>query len=481
MDNSPLPLLKAFLPKVPLIGKTAFSHTLGFSEHSRYWDLRTELTISVIRSFVVDSPPRPLGQLQRMSIKGPEVKGRIWISRVVLKKPEEEDVWTKLQAAIDGLREEGEEKGRGVRRCEIKDVEAEWTGYRAGATKNSLELRISEEEKYKEMMREVQSPTTILYFHGGAYYLMDPATHRPTTKKLAKLTKGRCLSVRYRLAPQNPFPAALLDALISYLTLLYPPPGSLHTPVAPEHIVFAGDSAGGNLSLVLLQTILELSRQGLKVTWNGTERALPLPAGVATSSPWTDITHSSQSCTTNQKYDYLPSLASSEHGLKRYPPDALWPASPPRKNLYAEDAILCNPLVSPLAAKSWAGSCPLFIQTGEELLRDEGRHVAAKAAAQGVRVCYEEYERMPHCFAMVLETLPASHVFFASWAGFMARCVSEPQAIVTSGKVVRPKTLDESSVDVEGLSREADEAVLARMKARVRVMSGEQPDTMSKL
>ena len=71
-------------------------------------------------------------------------------------------------------------------------------------------------------MKECKSPVTVLYFHGGAYYLLDPSTHRPTTKKLAKLTGGRCYSVRYRLAPQNPFPAALLDALVSYLTLLYP-------------------------------------------------------------------------------------------------------------------------------------------------------------------------------------------------------------------------------------------------------------------
>lgn len=170
MDTSPIPIIKAMLPKVPLIGKTAVFHTLGFSEHSKYWDLRTELTINVLRSFINDSPPRPLAQLQRMSIKVPEIKGRIWVSRVTMPRPDEDDVRQALFKAIEGLREDGDEKG-GFVEPELGPVEAEWVGYRAGATKGSTELRISEEQKYQEMMKEVESPTTVLYFHGGAYYL----------------------------------------------------------------------------------------------------------------------------------------------------------------------------------------------------------------------------------------------------------------------------------------------------------------------
>ena len=253
----PIPILKAMLPKVPLMGKTAIYHTLGFSEHSKHWDLRTELTINVLRSLIVDSPPGPVSRTQKLTLRDPGIKGRIWVSKVTMPKPEEDDIRQELFKAIEGMKQPGEAPG-GFIAPELLPVEAEWTGYRAGATKQSVELKISEERKYTEMMKEVFSPATVLYFHGGAYYLMDPATHRPTTKKLAKLTKGRCLSVRYRLAPQNPFPAALLDALVSYFTLLYPPPGSFHQPVSPSHIVFSGDSAGGNLCLVLLQTLLHL-------------------------------------------------------------------------------------------------------------------------------------------------------------------------------------------------------------------------------
>ena len=67
--------------------------------------------------------------------------------------------------AIEGLKEGGET----YTLPEIKAVEAEWTGYRAGVDADAPELNISEGEKYKHLMKEVKSDVTILYFHGGAY------------------------------------------------------------------------------------------------------------------------------------------------------------------------------------------------------------------------------------------------------------------------------------------------------------------------
>ncbi len=479
MDSSPIPMIKAILPKVPLMGKTALYHTLGFSQHSKHWDLRTELIVSVLRSFIVDSPPEPISKVQRLSLKDPGIKGRIWVSKVAAPRPPEDDIRVALFKAIEGLKQPGDPIG-GFKEPELLPVEAEWTGYRAEATKQSAQLNVSEEQKYKEMMREVSSLTTILYFHGGAYYLMDPASHRPTTKKLAKLTKGRSYSVRYRLAPQNPFPAALLDALVSYFTLLYPPPGSFHEPVQPNHVVFSGDSAGGNLCLVLLQTLLELRRQGLQIKWHGEEREVPLPAGVALCSAWGDITHSSPSCETNKIYDYLPARSVHPEGME-FPPCAVWPTDPPRKHLYAEDRMLCHPLVSPLAAENWSGSCPLYLETGEELLTDENKYIAAKAARQGVPVVYEEYETMPHCFAMVLSKLPGSRMLFTNWAGFISEVVERQGNIKTQGSRVKAKTLEEEPVDVTGLNIFTDDELMMRMKTRVGRMSGKQPDSMSKL
>ena len=86
-------------------------------------------------------------------------------------RPEEDDIRQALFKVIEALKEPGEAPG-GFAEPDLLPVEAEWTGYRVGATKQSHEVRIPEQQKYTEMMKEVTSPTTVLYFHGGAYYLI---------------------------------------------------------------------------------------------------------------------------------------------------------------------------------------------------------------------------------------------------------------------------------------------------------------------
>ena len=164
----------------------------------------------------------------------------------------------------------------------------EWIGYRDAATSSiPFPNNASEREKYAQLTASSTTPTTILYFHGGAFFLMDPWTHRKPCARLARVTAGRCFSVRYRLAPQHPFPAALLDAIVAYLNLLYPKEGAMHERVEARHIVFSGDSAGGCLSLVLLLFILWLRRErGGILIWNGRKVQVPLPAGVASMAPW---------------------------------------------------------------------------------------------------------------------------------------------------------------------------------------------------
>lgn len=262
MDSDRAKMLLTLVGKLPLIARVALLHMLNMSPSAKYVDLRTELTVAVLRSFLTPSKPMSISTTQRILNRDPGVKGRLWIATYTAPVPPEPSMRDALIRAVEDMRALSNADGgsatatantttlpppspteplKGFHWPEVVPVEAEWTGYRAGATANSRLPPISEAEKYVEMMKEVKSQTTVLYLHGGAYYLMDPATHRPTTKKLAKLTGGRCYSVRYRLAPQHPFPSALLDALQSYLALLYPPKGAFHEPVRPEHIVFAGD------------------------------------------------------------------------------------------------------------------------------------------------------------------------------------------------------------------------------------------------
>ena len=456
----PLPYTKGFAPKIPFATQTLLLSVLGLSETSQKWNIRLELTVKMMRAFVY-SPTPSVSAMQNFSLQGFPITRKMWISNVVLRPPVENNICDCLLKAIEGLKEPDAASG-GYKIPEILPVEAEWTGYCGdGISKKGM----TEQEKYNGMMKDAPSQITILYFHSRAYYLMDPATHRPTVAKLAKYTRGRCISIRYRLAPQNPFPAALLDGLVAYLNLLHPPPGSFHPPVSASSIVFAGDSSGGNLVLSLIQTLLEFRRQSLRPTWNGVEISIPLPAGAACNSAWVDITRSMPSCETNAKYDYLPTPSTHPDGMD-FPKCPLWPATPPRKNFFAEDDMLCHPLVSPLAVKDWSGAPPLWVCTGQELLTDEDKHLAAKAARQGVQVTFEEWEGMPHCFCMILMGTKPSRKCFKSWAEFAKLAVKKPQELTTRGVKVSARTWKEEMVEVEEVSKYTDEEVAVRMRHR---------------
>jgi len=142
---------------------------------------------------------------------------------------------------------------------------------------------------------------------------------------------------------------------------------------------------------------------------------------------------------------------------------------------------LVHPLVSVFAAPDWKGSCPIFIETGTELLSDEDKYLATVAAKQDVSVVYEEYEAMPHCFAMVLRELAGSRRAFTGWAKFISKAVEEPESIKTNGTIIRAKSLREEEVDVKTLSRMEIADVKRRMKERVDAMTPQEPDMLGKV
>ncbi|KAI2732626.1 hypothetical protein CBS147332_1765 [Penicillium roqueforti] len=432
-----LALLKVLLVRIPLILKTILLHGIQMSPVKGKQDMRTELTVAIIRSFM--STKAPLGKTQRQGIRDPGVKGPMWVSKVTLPQPEV-DVRDAVIRAIEDLKTGNETYDIPATIA----VEAEWTGYRAGVGKKTPEPDLSEEEKYHKLRQESPSDMMILYFHGGAYFLMDPCSHRVPVARLSHLTGAPVLSVRYRLAPQNPFPAALVDALTAYLSLLHPPPGSLHKPVPANKIVFAGDSAGGNLSLVLLQTLLTLDRASHTIRFHGKDVPIELPAGVATISPWCDVSRSMPSTSGNAYLDYLeaPAAPPNDPAVKtlfttpvHVIPDDVWPTSPPRADIYCNASMLSHPLVSPLAtpADLWKNAPPIWISTGEEGLTDEDLILARRVHQAGAPLVAELFEGMPHCHGILMMDRPASHRFFESFAGFCRDAVAG--RIVSTGNL----------------------------------------------
>ncbi|KAI1486795.1 alpha/beta hydrolase fold-domain-containing protein [Biscogniauxia mediterranea] len=464
-------IIWSLLLRIPLILRLVVAHILRISEQSRYLDLKSEVTVSVLRSLLQRSKPRTISQSQALTLLDPGIKGRIWVSKVASQVPPEDGVRDALLAAIDAMQDTGAEDGAGFKIPDIVSVEAEWTGYRAAATPKSELPRVSEEDKYREMMKECRSSVTVLYFHGGAYYLCDPCSHRFITKKLAKRTGGRVYSVRYRLAPQAPFPSALLDALVSYFTLLYPGPESIHEAVPPEQIVFAGDSAGGNLALALLRAVLEIRRQGRKIAWFGEEREVPIPAGVAVNSPWVDLVQTMPSLSANLKWDYLPPAALLSPTWQP-PADDVWPSDPPRRHVYVDDAHMLHPLVSLQLGRTttWRGAPPVYVCCGWECLADEARYLAARLGRDGVPVVFEQYEAMPHVFAAILPKLRESRRCLESWTGFISDRVTAATAAAAGGGTTTPvkstytmikaKTLEEVPIDLERLSPFSETDVL---------------------
>jgi epsilon-lactone hydrolase len=89
------------------------------------------------------------------------------------------------------------------------------------------------------------SDRAILYLHGGGYVTGSIVTHRAMVARISRASGARVLIIDYRLAPENPFPAALEDAVTAYNWMLA-------QGLRPGRIAVAGDSAGGGLALATL-------------------------------------------------------------------------------------------------------------------------------------------------------------------------------------------------------------------------------------
>lgn len=203
----------------------------------------------------------------------------------------------------------------------------------------------------------------LFYIHGGGFAQAASDDTRAFAARIAQGIGATALMPDYRLTPAHPFPAGLDDCLTAYRWLL-------GQGVEPNHIGFAGDSAGANLVL----TVALAAR----------DAGLPLPAALTAFSPPTDLTMSGVTYRTKALVD--PILGA---GL---PADAF--------RLYTDNGAISarNPLVSPLFA-NLRGLPPTLLQVGtQEVLLSDSTRMADRLRAAGVVTQLEIWPGMFHAF-----------------------------------------------------------------------------------
>ncbi len=216
----------------------------------------------------------------------------------------------------------------------------------------------------------------LVFFHGGGFVTCDLDTHDSFCRRLAGLGRVRVVAVRYRLAPEHPFPAAVDDAVEAFRAVLEEAPA---LGLDPERLGVGGDSAGGNLAAVVsLRLRHEARRPSLA--------ALIYPAVDATCSMGSHVTMGGRYYLTRSMLDWY---------YQHY--------------LGADAALREHPDASPLLADDVRGHAPSLVYTAHfDPLRDEGVAYTKRLRAGGVLVRHRSFDAMLHGFLMMGGVSPAA-------------------------------------------------------------------------
>ncbi|MCJ1457342.1 hypothetical protein MMC28_007710 [Mycoblastus sanguinarius] len=209
--------------------------------------------------------------------------------------------------------------------------------------------------------------------------------------------------------------------------------------------------------------------------FHGHNVQLLMPAGVAIQSPGLDHQGNSlPSWYANRDYDIFTDTIPGY--LPGFPADEAWPSNPPRGNFYCETSMLCHPLVSPFAAKSWKDAPPMYIAIGDKERNSDSTKVTAQLAArQGVPVIFDEYELMPHNWPMVFAKYAHSEKCYQSWSDACLRFLKRTQA-QSEGRLTEFESLRTRELDVKNLTSWTMDEVERRMRIAqrsVRPFTGE--------
>lgn len=226
----------------------------------------------------------------------------------------------------------------------------------------------------------------ILYLHGGGYTMGSCNTHRSLASWISAVSQVPALLIDYRLAPENPYPAALDDTIKAFHYLL-------DQGIRPEKIVIGGDSAGGGLAVAGTLFLRDKKEK--------------LPGGIICISPWADLTMSGETMTTCSKTDpFITRKTSILH--------ASWYVGE-----YDPKLLLISPIFADLS-----GFPPIFIQVGEyEVLQSDAVRLSKTASQAGVDVTLEIWDGMWHVWHMLVGCMPESRRAIDKIGVFIRKCL----------------------------------------------------------
>jgi acetyl esterase/lipase len=212
----------------------------------------------------------------------------------------------------------------------------------------------------------------LLHLHGGWFSAGSARAYRHLVGQIAARAGARAFVPDYRLAPEHPFPAAVDDVLATYRGM---------DDRGIRRIAITGDSAGGNLALVLASCVA-----GKKMS------AKAILVGAAVLSPVTDLTLSGATYGTRAEAD--------PYFTKQQVADLV------RSYLGNTDAN--DPQASPLQGRL-SGLAPIRIHVGDdEVLLDDSRRYVERAVAAGVDARLDVWTGMPHGFPANVGMIKAS-------------------------------------------------------------------------
>ncbi|MBO6633003.1 alpha/beta hydrolase [Parvibaculum sp.] len=219
---------------------------------------------------------------------------------------------------------------------------------------------------------ESEDDRTILFVHSGSFIFGQSKLHLSLAARICAMTRATALAVDYRIAPENPFPAAVEDVADAYEWLI-------DRGRAPDRIQILGDSAGGGIALGAL----------LKLR----ERGASMPAAMTLLAPWADLTLSGRSILTNA---HRATITNNIEILMI------------SRELYLQGHTPADPVVSPVFADLTGMPKALIQASTADVLLDDSVRVENALHRAGVDVTLSLYPPMPHGWQRLSALLPES-------------------------------------------------------------------------